>query len=276
MEISLLGPLDAKSAGTPIMPRAAKQRQLLALLALHANRAVPVPMLMEEIWDDGPPRSASTTLQTYILHLRRLISGSLGDRSGMVAKEILLYQHGGYQLRMLPGTVDAQEYDRVAAQGQAAFDAGDQERAVAAFRRALDIWQGPALADVRTGTLLELERVRLEEGRLGILERRIDIELGMGLHTELLPELAVLTGRHGLHEGLYALRMVALCRAGRPSEALSAYTTLRTRLTGSLGIEPSPRLQRLHRAVLAGDPILDSGGAAGAYGGRRTIDSLAS
>ncbi|WP_175407389.1 AfsR/SARP family transcriptional regulator [Streptomyces sp. TRM64462] len=274
MEISLLGPLDAESAGSPILPRAAKQRQLLALLALHANRAVPVPMLMEEIWEDGPPRSASTTLQTYILHLRRLISASLGDRSGMVAKEILLYQHGGYQLRMLPGTVDAQEYDRIAAQGQAAFDAGDDEGAVAAFRRALDLWQGPALADVRTGTLLELERVRLEESRLGILERRIDLELGMGLHTELLPELAVLTGRHGLHEGLHALRMVALYRAGRPSEALSAYTALRARLTESLGIEPSGRLQRIHRAVLSGDPLLDRRVSAGPRG-RRTLDSFA-
>ncbi|MFG3107515.1 AfsR/SARP family transcriptional regulator [Streptomyces tendae] len=275
MEISLLGPLDAKSAGTPILPRAAKQRQLLALLALHANRAVPVPMLMEEIWEDGPPRSASTTLQTYILHLRRLISASLGDRSGMVAKEILVYQHGGYQLKMLPGTVDAQEYDRVAAQGQAAFDAGDRESAVAAFRRALDLWQGPALTDVRAGALLELERVRLEESRLGILERRIDVELGMGLHTELLPELAVLTGRHGLHEGLHALRMVALYRAGRPSEALSAYGTLRTRLTESLGIEPSARIQRLHRAVLAGDPILDPGPSGRVRGGRHTLGFLA-
>ncbi|PCG82941.1 hypothetical protein CIB93_27150 [Streptomyces sp. WZ.A104] len=189
MEISLLGPLDAESAGARILPTAAKQRQLLALLALHANRGVPVSMLMEEIREDDPPRSASTTLRTYILQLRRLISSSLGDRSGIVAKEILVYQHGGYQLRMLPGTVDAQEYDRIAARGQAAFDAGDDERAVAAFRRALDLWQGPA-ADVRAGTFLEMERVRLEESRLGILERRIDVELSMGRHSGLLPELA--------------------------------------------------------------------------------------
>ncbi|WNF27987.1 AfsR/SARP family transcriptional regulator [Streptomyces sp. C11-1] len=259
MEISLLGPLDAESAGARILPTAAKQRQLLALLALHANRGVPVSMLMEEIWEDDPPRSASTTLQTYILQLRRLISSSLGDRSGIVAKEILVYQHGGYQLRMLPGTVDAQEYDRIAARGQAAFDAGDDERAVAAFRRALDLWQGPALADVRAGTFLEMERVRLEESRLGILERRIDVELSMGRHTELLPELTVLTARHGLHEGLHALRVIALYRAGRPSEALSAFSTLRTRLNETLGIEPSPRLQRLNRAVLAGDQLLEQG-----------------
>ncbi|MER6518567.1 AfsR/SARP family transcriptional regulator [Streptomyces sp. NPDC060334] len=261
MEISVLGPLDAESAGVRILPSAGKQRQLLALLALHANRGLPVSTLMEEIWEGDPPRSAASTLQTYILHLRRLISGSLGDPSGVAAKEILVYRHGGYQLRMLPGMVDAIEYDRLAAVGQAAFTAGDDEAAVAALRRALALWQGPALADVRTGSLLELERVRLEESRLGILERRIDIEMGMGLHAELLPELTVLTLRHSLHEGLHALRMVALCRAGRPSEALAAFTTLRTRLKDSLGIEPSARLQRLHQAVLAGDPVLEAGTA---------------
>ncbi|MFB6613103.1 BTAD domain-containing putative transcriptional regulator [Streptomyces sp. NPDC056367] len=259
MQISVLGPLDAECEGVRILPSAGKQRQLLALLALHSNRALPVSTLMEELWEGEPPRTAASTLQTYILALRRLIGRALGERGRTVAKEVLVYRHGGYELRTAPGTVDALEYDRLAAAGQAAFGAGDDEGAMRMLRQALSLWQGPALADVATGSLLELERVRLEESRLGILERRIDIELGLGLHSELMPELTVLTLRHSLHEGLHALRMVALYRSGRPSEALSAFATLRTRLKDSLGIEPSARLQRLHRAVLAGDPVLEAG-----------------
>lgn len=270
MEITLLGPLNAEKDGAPILPAAAKTRQIVALLALHANRVVPVSMLMEELWEDSPPRTAATTLQTYILRLRRLIAASVAGRCD--AKEILVYRHGGYCLNMPDGTVDALEYDRLAAEGQRVFESGDDETAVRIFRQGLDLWRGPALADIRSGALLEIERVRLEESRLGVLERRIDAELGMGRHAELLTELTVLTARQPLHEGLYAQRMIALYRSGRPSEALAAFTKLRGRLVEDLGLDPSPRLQRLHRAMLRGDLELDhpQGGP-----GRRVLDMFA-
>ncbi|KIF66515.1 regulatory protein [Streptomyces sp. AcH 505] len=270
MEITLLGSLNAQEDGSPILPSAAKTRQILALLALHANQVVPVSMLMEELWEYSPPRTASATLQTYILRLRRLIDASVRGRCD--AKEILVYKHDGYRLNVPRGSVDAMEYDRLAAEGQRVFESGDDAAAVRIFRESLQLWSGPALADIRPGALLEIERVRLEESRLGVLERRVDAELSLGRHSELLTELTVLTARNPLHEGLHAQRMIALYRSGRPSEALGVFMKLRGRLVEDLGLDPSPRLQRLQRAILGGDVDLDQ-----TYRGpgRRVLDMYA-
>ncbi|WP_437075086.1 AfsR/SARP family transcriptional regulator [Streptomyces sp. enrichment culture] len=270
MDITLLGSFSADTDGSPVLPSAAKLRQILALLALHGNRVVPVSMIMEELWGYAPPRSGPTTLQTYILRLRRMINASVRGRCD--AKDILEYRYGGYRLSVPTGCVDVLEYDRLAAEGQRAFDDGEDEAAVKVFREALDLWRGPALADIRCGALLEIERVRLEESRLGVLERRFDAELHLGRHAELLTELVVLTAQQPLHEGLHAQHMIALYRSGRPSEALAVFTKLRGRLVEDLGLEPSPRLQRLQRAVLGGDLVLDrpQRGA-----GRRTLDMFA-
>ncbi|MGP9017711.1 AfsR/SARP family transcriptional regulator [Streptomyces sp. BR1] len=271
MEITLLGPLNAEAAGSPILPTAAKTRQILALLALHANRVVPVPMIMEELWGYDLPRSAPTTLQTYIMRLRRVIDASVAGRPCPPAKDILVFRHDGYCLCMPDGTVDAIEYDRLAARGQRMFEAGDDERAVEVFRQALGLWYGAALAGIRSGPLLEIERARLEESRLGVLERCIDAELCLGRHADLLAELSVLTARHTLHEGLYGQRMIALYRSGRSAEALVTFAQLRNRLVEELGLDPSPRLQRLQRAVLSGDEILERHREPG----RRLLDMFA-
>jgi SARP family transcriptional regulator, regulator of embCAB operon len=270
MEITLLGPFNAGKDGSPVQPSAAKLRQILALLAVHANRVVPVSMLMEELWGYSPPPSAPTTLQTYILRLRRMIAASVAGRCN--AKEILVYRHGGYCLDMPSGSVDVLGYDRLAAEGQRVFGSGDDEAAVNLFREALGLWRGPALADIRCGVLLEIERVRLEESRLGVLERRFDAELRLGRHAELLTELIVLTAHQPLHEGLHAQHMIAFYRSGRPSEALAVYTRLRGRLVEDLGLDPSPRLQKLQRAILAGDLVLDH---AQRGPGRRVLDMFA-
>ncbi|MFF0158158.1 BTAD domain-containing putative transcriptional regulator [Streptomyces sp. NPDC005263] len=270
MDITLLGPLNADKDGAPVLPSAAKMRQILALLALHSNRVVPVSMIMEELWGYNPPRTGSTTLQTYILRLRRLIDASV--RGHCNAKEILVYRHGGYCLIVPTGCVDVLEYDRLAAEGQRLFDTGEDEAAVKVYTEALDLWRGPALADIRCGAVLEIERVRLEESRLGVLERRIDAELYLGRHAELLTELVVLTARQPLHEGLHAQHMIALYRSGRPSEALATFTKLRHRLVEDLGLDPSPRLQRLQRAILGGDLLLDHPQRGP---GRRVLDMFA-
>ncbi|MFC7472459.1 AfsR/SARP family transcriptional regulator [Actinomadura keratinilytica] len=142
-----------------------------------------------------------------------------------------------------------------------------RETATAAecYRRALDLWDGHALVDVRLGPILEIEVMRLEESRLGAVERRIDADLQLGRHCELLAELADLTARHPHHEGLHSQAMVALYRAGRQGAALESYRRLRLRLIEELGVEPSPQLQRLHQAMLTVDPLLDV-----AAGPRRT------
>ncbi|MEU9289910.1 AfsR/SARP family transcriptional regulator [Streptomyces sp. NPDC048275] len=258
MRIQVLGPLSADVNGGSIVPTAGKPRQILALLALYPGRVMPVPTLMEEIWATQPPQSALTTLQTYILQLRRRLGTAMGPGApGAGAKEVLATRHGGYLLQIPQDCVDVHQYEHLAREGQAAFEAGDNEASATRFRRALDLWQGPALVDVRVGPVLSIEVVRLEESRLVTVERRIDADLRLGRHAELLAELTELTARHPQHEGLHAQVMVALYRSGRQASALEVYRRLRMRLIEELGVEPSPQMQRLHQAVLAVDPQLD-------------------
>ncbi|WP_328930739.1 AfsR/SARP family transcriptional regulator (plasmid) [Streptomyces sp. NBC_00190] len=257
MKIQVLGPLSAEVNGGSIVPTARKPRQILALLALYPGRVMPVPTLMEEIWGTQLPHSALTTLQTYILQLRRRLGTAMGPGAPGNAKELLATRHGGYLLQMPPESVDVHEYEQLVASGQSAFDKGDDETAAVLLRRALGLWQGHALVDVRVGPILEIEVMRLEESRLVTTERRIDVDLRLGRHTELLAELKEMIARHPQHEGLHSQAMVAFYRSGRQATALDIYRRLRARLIEELGVEPSPQLQRLHHAMLAVDPALD-------------------
>ncbi|MFJ3235641.1 BTAD domain-containing putative transcriptional regulator [Streptomyces sp. NPDC086787] len=257
MRIQVLGPLSAEVDGGSIVPSASKPRQILALLALYPGRVMPVPTLMEEIWSTRPPQSALTTLQTYILQLRRRLGTAMGPGAPGRAKEVLATRHGGYLLQIPEDSVDVHDYERLIREGQAAFDVGDSEVSAARFRTALNLWRGPALVDVRVGPILDIEVRRLQESRLVTVERRIDAELRLGRHAELIAELTELTARHPQHEGLHSQVMVALYRSGRQASALEVYRRLRMRLIDELGVEPSPQLQRLHQAMLAVDPQLD-------------------
>ncbi|MFJ6797976.1 BTAD domain-containing putative transcriptional regulator [Streptomyces sp. NPDC091268] len=257
MKIQVLGPLSAEVNGGSIVPTARKPRQILTLLALYPGRVMPVPTLMEEIWGTDLPQSALTTLQTYILQLRRRLGTAMGPGEPGGAKDVLATRHGGYLLQIPPESVDVHEYESLLGQGQRAFEGGDDERAADLLRAALALWQGPALVDVRVGPILEIEVMRLEESRLVTVERRIDVDLRLGRHTELLAELTELIARHPQHEGLHSQAMVALYRSGRQATALDVYRRLRGRLIEDLGVEPSPQLQRLHQAMLTVDPALD-------------------
>ncbi|GAA3287386.1 AfsR/SARP family transcriptional regulator [Streptomyces lavendulae] len=257
MKIRILGPLSAEVNGASIVPTAAKPRQILALLALHPGRVMPVPTLMEEIWGQNLPASALTTLQTYILQLRRRLGTAMGPGRPGGAKEVLTTRHGGYLLQVPPECVDVNAYESLVGRGQSAFEAGDDRAAADLLREGLALWRGPALVDVRVGPVLEIEVLRLEASRLVAVERRIDVDLRLGRHTELLAELTELTARQPQHEGLHSQLMVALYRSGRQATALDVYRRLRQRLIGDLGVEPSPQLQRLHQAMLTVDPALD-------------------
>jgi DNA-binding SARP family transcriptional activator len=266
VQIRLLGPFTALEQHASIVPTAGKPRQILALLALRANGVVPVPTLMEEIWGDRPPRSAPTTLQTYILQLRRLLSRAVADGAAG-AKEVLSTRHGGYRLDIQPGEVDAMEFDRLRELGQAAYEAGDFWAASDLLGQALALWQGPALVDVKAGLVLEIEVLRLEEARLSALESRIGADLRLGRHAQVLSELAALVAQHTLHEGLHAQFMLAQYRSGRVWQALQTYQRLRGTLVSELGIEPTARVSRLYQAMLAADPALDLEPAAALYEG---------
>ncbi|GLZ36161.1 hypothetical protein Lesp02_83480 [Lentzea sp. NBRC 105346] len=252
MDIKVLGPLEAHDNGVSITPTASKPRQVLALLGLHAGHVVTVPALIEELWGMAPPRSALTTLQTYVLQVRRRIEAAGAD----AAKDVLVTRYGGYLLEIGTGRVDVVEYERLAAQGQRALEAGELERASRLLRSALQVWRGPVLADVRIGLRLGMEVTRLEESRLGVLEAQMDADLRLGRHQKLLGELALLTAQHPLHENFCAQHMLALYRSGRQSRALEAYRTLHDRIVEELGLAPSERLRRLHQAILTADPSL--------------------
>ncbi|MET7815329.1 AfsR/SARP family transcriptional regulator [Streptomyces sp. NPDC005395] len=256
MEIHVLGPLTACEKGVSFVPSAAKPRQIFALLVLRNGRVVTVPTLMEELWGAELPRSAATTLQTYILQLRRGLRGVLGPAGGD-AKDVLGTRHGGYLLDLPVCAIDARTFDQLTAEGYAAYDTGDPETASRLLTRALALWAGPVLADVRQGRLLEVEAVRLRESRMAALERRIDADLWLGHHHEVLGELAGLTAEHPMHENLHGQFMLALYRCGRVSQALETFHRLRATLVGELGLEPSERLRRLQQAVLHADPALD-------------------
>jgi SARP family transcriptional regulator, regulator of embCAB operon len=256
VKIKVLGPLEAHENGTSIVPTAAKPRQILALLALQVGQVVPVPTLMEELWGEKPPRSALTTLQTYILQLRRNIGRVLAD-GRPTAKDILVTRYNGYLLDVSPDDIDSKRYERLAEAGCRAAELGDHAGASRLLERALSMWRGDALVDVQIGARLGLEVAWLRESRLGAVEMRIAAELKLGRHLALLSELASLTAIHPLNENLCAHFMLALYRSGRQSQALELFMKTRQALVDELGVEPSARLQNLLRAILNSDPGLD-------------------
>ncbi|MFB7468870.1 BTAD domain-containing putative transcriptional regulator [Streptomyces sp. NPDC056224] len=279
MDIDVLGALAVRENGVSITPTAPKPRQVLALLALHADQVVPVSALMEELWAGEPPRSARTTLQTYVLQIRALIATALqqgaggGAQSGAAvrtAKDILVTLPGGYLLSSGGGTLDVREFDRLAGTGYRAMDVGDFPGAARMLREALALWSGPAFADVQGGVQLDMEIRRLEETRLCALDQRIEADLRLGRHRELLAELTVLVTRYRTHENLHGQFMLALHRSGRRGEALDVYQRLRGTLVRELGLEPSVALRRLQRSILMAGP--DNVGEASAVpGGERLV-----
>jgi DNA-binding SARP family transcriptional activator len=252
IKIGLLGPMSADLNSRHIVPSAAKQRQIMSLLALNAGRVVTIPMLVEELWGDHPPRSSATTLQTYILQLRNQLR--IAMPAAQTAKQLLATRPGGYLLDETACRTDVDEFGQLARSGRTAAESGDAAAASELLTRALTLWRGPALVDVRQGRVLELEATSLEETRLGVLERRIQADLALGRHHDLLGELTLLTARHPMNENFCALLMIAHYRSGHVSDALEAFHRLRSVLAEELGVEPCPRLRRLQQAIKAGDP----------------------
>ncbi|MGW0771328.1 AfsR/SARP family transcriptional regulator [Streptomyces sp. NPDC002676] len=270
MDIEVLGALSVRENGVSIVPTAPKPRQVLALLALHADQVVPVTALVEELWGSRPPRSARTTLQTYVLQLRELIAEALnhGENEQCTPKDILATVPGGYRLETRNGTVDFREFERRAGAGYRAMDAEDYSGAASRLADALSLWTGPALTDVQAGIRIDMESRRLEEARLCALDQRIEADLRLGRHRELLPELTVLVNQYRMHESLHGQFMLALHRSGRRGEALDVYQRLRTTLVSELGLEPSAALSRMQRSILMARPEASATTAPNAPGRR--------
>ncbi|HEU5473406.1 MAG TPA: AfsR/SARP family transcriptional regulator [Actinophytocola sp.] len=257
VEVNLLGTLEATVAGVSIVPSATKPSQCLALLAINAGHIVTAATLIDELWGQHAPRRALSTLQTYIMQVRRRLQNAIDDNGQRTPKDILITKRVGYALEVEPDDVDAVRYERLAAAGRRAANDGDYLTASRKLAGALELWRGPALVDVPTGPQLGIEATRLEESRLSDLGLRIEADLRLGRHHQLLSELATLCARHRLVENFWAQYMLALYRSGRQWRALQVYREIRDTLVEQLGIEPTPRLQRLHHAMLSGDSALD-------------------
>lgn len=265
MDVRKLGPFTVRLDGKSIVPSAAKPRQILALLVLRAEQVVTVPTLMEEIWGDQIPRSAATTLQTYILHLRRQVRAALRAEEGIDAKDVIATSLGGYRLAVRPCSSDVREFQTLSTRGLKALEANDPHTASALLRKALDLWRGQALVDVPTGRVLSVDLLGLEEQRIRVLEQRIEADLMLGRHAALLAELRMLVAKYPMNENLTAQLMTAFYRSGALWRALNAFQTLRKTLIDELGVEPSSRIQRLHQAMLSGEPTLSDNSLSGSW-----------
>ena len=249
----ILGPLEVLRGSHVVGIRAGKLRCLLATLLVSSNRLVPVDELVERLWGQAPPPTARATLHTYVMRLRRLLAG---DDSGSGASTIrpIRTRPEGYLIEVPPEQVDLGLFNQLVA--EADRQAHDPSTVLSLLTRALDLWRGPALVDIPSESLQRDVAPQLEERRLHALERRIDAELALGRHAELVGELTGLTTEHRLRERFWQQLMLALYRSRRQAEALDAYARLRAVLVEELGLEPAAETRTLHQRILAEDPEL--------------------
>lgn len=246
MEIRLLGPLDALGDdGTPLPLGGPRQRALLAALALAPGRTVATTRLIDDLWGEEVPASAAKMVQIHVSRLRKALP------PGIIAT-----RGPGYALEVPPEATDLGRAEALVARGRSALAAGEHAAAADALNAALALWRGPALAEFAE-PFAAGEARRLEELRLSALEDRVEADLALGRHAEVVAEVAALAARHPLRERLRAHQMLALYRSGRQGEALEAYRQARAALGEELGIEPSEALRDLERRMLRQDPALD-------------------
>ena len=245
MRFETLGPLSVSSNGETLPLGGRKQRTLLAVLLLHRNEVVARDQLVDALWGERPPRSAVESIDTYVYRLRKLLGH---DR--------LAHESGGYLLRVEPGELDVDEFERLVAGAAVATEGGDYQATLSELTVALALWRGPAWGELLDDPLISVEAQRLEELRLSAVESRIEAQLATGGGSELVAELEQLVVEHPLRERLQASLMLALYRAGRQTEALEAFQAARLRLVEELGLEPGPGLQELQRRILEHDPTL--------------------
>ncbi|MFC5183735.1 AfsR/SARP family transcriptional regulator [Actinomadura harenae] len=246
MRFTVLGLFEMAEGETDWTPSAPKVRQVLAVLVLRAGQVVSIDTLIEELWSDDPPRSATTTTQTYIYQLRRVF-GRLQERSGL--PDPLITRPPGYVLDIPPSEVDATRFNSMLDTGRALL-AHDAREAARILREALALWRGPMLGNVNCGPLLRGYAAHFEERYVSALELRIAADMRLGRHHELIAELKSLVTRYPYNEWLHGQLIIALTRVGRRAEALEAYQDVRRLLDRDLGLEPSPDLKQVHAGLL--------------------------
>ena len=251
VRFGILGPVEFTDGVKPLSVGGPRQVALLAFLLLNANRAVSVDQLIEALWAENVG-SGVKALHTSVARLRKVL-GTNGSDIEPALKTV----SGGYLLAVKPGELDADVFQAGVENGRRALDQGEALDAIRVLREALELWRGPALAEVAYEAFAQSEIRRLEELRLQALEARIEADLQLGHHSRVIAELEALVAGHPGREQLVGQLMIALYRSGRQSESLEAYSRARQALVSEIGVEPGPQLQRLHEAVLRQDSSLE-------------------
>ncbi|WP_344891148.1 AfsR/SARP family transcriptional regulator, partial [Nonomuraea antimicrobica] len=251
MRFRVLGPLEVRTDdGAPVKVPEAKVRLLLADLLSHDGRSVPVERLVEDLWGAGPPRDPAGVLRTKVAQLRRAL-----EHAEPGGRDLVVWQPPGYALRVEAEAVDARRFGVLT--GRARGVADPSARA-ALLADALALWRGEAYADFAGELFLQGTVTRLAEQRLAAMEEHAEVELELGRHDRLVPDLADQVRRHPLRERFRASYMRALYRSGRQHEALATYHDLRERLAAELGVDPSPDVAAVYQAILEQDHELDA------------------
>jgi DNA-binding SARP family transcriptional activator/Flp pilus assembly protein TadD len=252
MEFRVLGPTELWSAGQPCSLGSARQRSALAILLLTPRTIVPVDALIDRLWDAQPPPKARESLSVYVARLRASLRQAVGDSVRLAGRA------NGYMLDVDPDAVDLHRFRRLRRQAGALAASGDHEQAAAVLRQADGLWHGEALAGIRGDWVARMRDSLQEERRAAILER-VESELELGRHADLVGELRGLLAQYPLDEAIIACQMTALYRSGRPGDALSLYRETRGLLAEEQGTEPGRGLSELHQRILRHDPQLAAG-----------------
>ncbi|MGV9293700.1 BTAD domain-containing putative transcriptional regulator [Amycolatopsis sp. NPDC003676] len=241
LKFRILGPLEVVVAGEAVPVNAPKQRVLLAMLLMSANSLVSADDLVDQLWEQAPPRGARATLQTYVQRLRRVI----GDA------ERITTLSSGYQISVRPGELDLERFRELHDYARRTEELGEAARAL---RECLSCWRGAALADIPSDLLRTIHAPRLEQERLTAMESLFHAELQLGKHRELVQELRTAADAAPLRERLHGQLMLALYRSGQQAEAFAVYSRIRRALAHELGVDPTAELQKTYEQILAGDP----------------------
>jgi len=257
MDFNILGPIEAIKGDRPLALGGAKQRALLGMLLLHANEVVSSDRLIDELWSGEGREEASRALQVAVSRLRRALEPGRATRR---ETGIVVTRAPGYELRTDPARLDVMRFEALVNEAKRALAAGNARSARAKLDQALALWRGPPLADLAYESFCQAEIARLEALRLGALEERIDADLALGGHADVVAQLEGLIDQYPLRERLRAQLMLALYRSHRQAEALEVYRDTRRTLVEELGIEPGRELRALEQAVLSQDASLDPPG----------------
>ena len=249
LEFRILGPLEVVGQDGPLQLGGPKQRATLAILLLNANRVVSIDRLADELYAGRAPVTAATQVHRQISELRK----ALGDEVSLETRT------PGYVLHVAGEQLDLRRFERLTDEAGRALARGEGETALELQRQGLALWRGPALSDLEHEPFMQVAAQRLNELLLVALEHRLDAELALGRHRELVSELGELTAQHPLHEAFVSRLMLALYRSGRQAEALEVYRRTRTTLSDGFGMEPGRELHELEHAILNHDPALDGG-----------------